>query len=435
MKKYLSNLFWLLSDRVFMLVFQLSLFSAIKRLYGLDTLGEWATITNLSQLLLSFFLLGIDVIVVKRIVEDPNKAGNEIGSALFLQFLGIVAYTLSMIAIVYFAYSHMEYAIFFLSIILISNLLSLFSKVIYFHYSALVESKYRAFTIILSITLSYIYLWMCIYFEWYVFYAYLLFYVFQGVLSVIIYFYWFKPGCKWVVDRHTVKIYFSLGMKLIISTVSVSLFAQCDVLLLEHLVGTNETGAFSAALRISAIWFMCAGIIGNAFFPKIVQLANRNENDAFLFLEWICGAVSLLTVIASIVVTFLAPFIMKILYGEGMLLSSRILSIHIWTSLFIFLGAFSSKWLYAKNWINLDIYKTVIAAILNVILNIIFIPIYGAIGAAIVSMISYCIANFIFFLFIKKTKPLFFMQLKSLVYIFTPWRVITNYSRVKCLFQ
>ena len=178
MKKYLSNLFWLLSDRVFMLVFQLSLFSAIKRLYGLDTLGEWATITNLSQLLLSFFLLGIDVIVVKRIVEDPNKAGNEIGSALFLQFLGIVAYTLSMIAIVYFAYSHMEYAIFFLSIILISNLLSLFSKVIYFHYSALVESKYRAFTIILSITLSYIYLWMCIYFEWYVFYDYLLFYVF-----------------------------------------------------------------------------------------------------------------------------------------------------------------------------------------------------------------------------------------------------------------
>lgn len=71
------------------------------------------------------------------------------------------------------------------------------------------------------------------------------------------------------VDRNTVKIYFSLGMKLIISTVSVSLFAQCDVLLLEHLVGTNETGAFSAALRISAIWFMCAGIIGNAFSQKL----------------------------------------------------------------------------------------------------------------------------------------------------------------------
>ncbi|HIB6695978.1 TPA: hypothetical protein ACWXKB_005554, partial [Escherichia coli] len=81
MKKYLSNLLWLLSDRVFMLVFQLSLFASIKRIYGLDILGSWATIMNISQILLSLFLFGIDIVVVKRIVENPSSTGTEIGCA------------------------------------------------------------------------------------------------------------------------------------------------------------------------------------------------------------------------------------------------------------------------------------------------------------------------------------------------------------------
>lgn len=418
-----------------MLVFQLSLFSSIKRIYGLDVLGDWATLTNLSQLLLSIFLLGIDVVVVKRIVDKPEDAGKEIGSALVLQIAGLVFYTIIMSGSVLLFYAHMKFAYMFLIIIIAANLFSLFSKVIFFHYMALVESKFRAATILLSITLSYVYLWMCIYFGWYVFYSYALYYVVQSIICFAIYFLCFQESTKWCISTDIVKLYFNLGLKLIISTVSVSLFTQCDVILLERLVGASDAGAFSAALRISAIWFMCGGLIANAFFPKIVQLQKIGNNSDYIFLKWICGVVSALAIYVSIIMTFLSPYILKLLYGDGMEEASIILSIHIWTGLFIFLGSFSSKWLYAKGWIALDIYKTVLAAVVNIVLNLLLIPRYGAIGAAIVSMLSYFIANFIFFYLVGKTKKLFFIQVSSLKYIFAPWKLINDYARIKCLFQ
>lgn len=434
MTKYINNLFWLISDRVFMLVFQLSLYSSIKRIYGLDVLGNWATLTNLSQLLLSLFLLGIDVVVVKRIVDKPVDAGKEIGSALALQFGGILVYIIVMSASVFIFYSSMQFVYMFLTIIIIANVFSLFSKVVFFHYMALVESKYRAITILISIALAYTFLWISIYMEWYVFYSYALYYILQAIICFVVYFTFFKEKAKWSVSYYRVRIYFNLGLKLIISTISVSLFTQCDVILLEKMVGSSDAGAFSAALRISAIWFMCAGLVANAFFPKIVQLQKKENNDDFIFLEWICGVVSVLAIYVSIIMTFISPFILKLLYGDGMEKSSIILSIHIWTSLFIFLGAFSSKWLYAKGWIALDIYKTVLAAIVNITLNLLIIPKYGAVGAAIVSMLSYFIANFIFFYMVGKTRSLFFMQLCSLKYIFAPWNLIKDYARIKCLF-
>ncbi|ENC0777336.1 O38 family O-antigen flippase, partial [Escherichia coli] len=399
MKKYLSNLLWLLSDRVFMLVFQLSLFASIKRIYGLDILGSWATIMNISQILLSLFLFGIDIVVVKRIVENPSSTGTEIGCALFLQFLGLLLYASAFITIVIYFYYDIPFAFIFVAILIVANFFSLYAKVIFFHYSALVESKYRAITILSSVAVSYGYLWCCIYFGWHVFYAYVFFYLIQALFSFTIYKFYFPYSAKWTIDLELVKMYFFMGSKLIVSTISVSLFTQCDVILLESLTGTKEAGAFSAALRLSAIWFMCGGLIANAFFPKIVQLEKIGEEESFIFLKWICGVVSVISIYGAIIMIALSPIIIKILYGDNMDLSAQVLMVHMWSGVFVFLGSFSSKWLFSKNYINLEVIKTIIAAILNITLNIIVIPKYGAVGAASVSLLSYFIANFLIFIF------------------------------------
>ncbi|HBM2749924.1 TPA: hypothetical protein LU076_002466, partial [Enterobacter hormaechei subsp. xiangfangensis] len=134
MSRYLSNLFWLLSDRVFMMVFQLSLFASIKRLYGLEVLGGWATLNNISQLLLSVFLFGIDIVVVKKIIDKPSHAGREIGSAIFLQFLGLLVYALIFLFITLTFYKTIPSSLNYALILISANFLSLFAKFIFFHY-------------------------------------------------------------------------------------------------------------------------------------------------------------------------------------------------------------------------------------------------------------------------------------------------------------
>ncbi|MEM8325903.1 hypothetical protein Q4S25_21890, partial [Morganella morganii] len=136
MKKYISNLFWMLSDRVLVLIFQLLLFSLIKNTYGLETLGGWSVITNVSQLLLSFFLLGIDIVIVKRVIEDPASTGKELGTALAIQLIGILLYTITLLSTTHLFYSNIKNAYFFAFILIFSNFFNVFSKIIYIHYSA-----------------------------------------------------------------------------------------------------------------------------------------------------------------------------------------------------------------------------------------------------------------------------------------------------------
>lgn len=425
----------MLSDRVLLLVFQLTLFASIKRVYGLESLGQWATLSNIAQLLLSFFLLGIDVVVVKRIIDHPQDASKEIGSTLLIQSIGIFIFSIVMYGIVEAYYSYISNAYILLLIIIISNAFSLFAKVIFLHYSALVESRYRAFTIIMSAAISYIFLWVCIMNEWYIYYSLAFYYIVQSCIALFIYAFLFKQAVKWRADKKVIKYYLSIGSKLLVSTVSVSLFAQCDVILIEKISGATDAGAYSAALRISAIWFMCAGIIANAFFPKIVQLSHKHNAGSFEFLEWMCGVIVIISCLVALLTSIFAPYIMSIIYGEGMLLSAQILIIHIWTGIFIFLGAFSSKWLYATNQIKFDIYKTLFAAVINVFFNLLIIPSSGAKGAAFVSLFTYFIANFLFFFFVKELRSMFMLQLKSFAYILKPAKLFSDYKKVKCLFQ
>lgn len=435
MKKYLLNLLWMLADRILMLIFQLYVFAAIKRLYDLDTLGAWSTVNNLSQLLISVFMLGIDLIVIKKIVEKKNDVGKEIGSAILVQILGAGVYAILFYCIIIYQYLHIERVMLFYWVFVISNFFSIFAKSIFWHYSATLESKFRAITIISSVAISFSIMFLITKkFPELIFYSFAIYYIIQFFLSVLIYFIFFKQSSFWKFSIESSKDYLKVGSKLIISTLSVAIFVQADTLMLEKLAGISEVGVFSAAVRVSSIWFVAAGIIASAFFPKIVALKDNSQDSLFL-LKWMTGCVLLISISAAIFVSLFGVYILNFLYGDGMSASAHVLSIHIWSGIFIFMGAFSSKWLYAHNEINLEIYKTVIAAIFNIVANIFIIPIHGAVGASYVSLISYLIANVLFFGFVKRTRPIILFQLKSFGYIFSFKSFFADYRRARCLFQ
>jgi Na+-driven multidrug efflux pump len=57
--------------------------------------------------------------------------------------------------------------------------------------------------------------------------------------------------------------------------------------------------------------------------------------------------------------------------------------------------------------------RTAMGALVNILLNIVWIPKYGIMGAALATLIAYFTAT-LFILFIPKTRPQGIMMLKSL---------------------
>ena len=128
----------------------------------------------------------------------------------------------------------------------------------------------------------------------------------------------------------------------------------------------------------------------------------------------------------AVPMTFLSDKVIYLLYGVEYNQSGSVLMIYIWASIFVFLGVSSEKWFVTENLQMLSFWRTFIGMLINVILNFFLIPKYGIEGAAFATIAANFFAAFLFDLFHKKTKKIFFMKLKA----FIPFRRGENVKNI-----
>jgi len=196
--------------------------------------------------------------------------------------------------------------------------------------------------------------------------------------------------------------------------------------MLGQMVGDEAIGIYSAAVRVSEVWYFIPTTIVASVFPVILKARNSSEEQYYKKLQHLFDLMLWLSISIALPMTFLSETVVMVLFGEAYLAASSTLSIHIWASVFVFLGVANSKWFIAENRQVLSFYRTTAGAFTNVLLNFLFIPRFQEIGAATATVVSYAIATVISDLFQKETRILFFMKIKS----FNLLKVI---SRIKIL--
>lgn len=431
MKKYLLNIGVILFDRIAMLIFQIWMASYYVQTLGISNYGQWSYTLNIITIIISVFIFGIDVIIIKDIVNDKNKTGEYLYSGIVIQLIGFILVTVTTLIFFYDSNIIIQYSMFS---ILIANLFIILAKPFYWNYSALVESKYRTISIIVSfiifIPITIVYLKMIDSKE-YILFVYSIYYFVQYIISWFVNKFLFKSTAIFMMNRNKLKEYSKVGLSLILSTLSVMIFTQTDVLMIKYFIGNAATGEFSAATRLSTSIFIIAGILANTFYPKIIKL---NNDDKLKFIKIAITTVSLICIVGSLAIVLIAPYLTNMLYGDHKNIS-LVLSWHIWCSLFIFSGAFTSRYLYANELYKVEIVKTVLAAIVNIGLNLYTIPTFGVIGAVWSSFIAYMIANYISLYIFKESRILFNIQTKSYFLMLNPTKYIKELKDIKCLFQ
>ena len=108
-----------------------------------------------------------------------------------------------------------------------------------------------------------------------------------------------------------------------------------------------------------------------------------------------------ISVFVSLLFVIFASPVIRLLYGEAYMPSVAPLQVITWYVAFSYLGVARNAWIVSE---NLQKYITPIyagAAITNVVINYLLIPVWGATGAAIASLITQVSTIFFFPLFIK----------------------------------
>jgi len=214
---------------------------------------------------------------------------------------------------------------------------------------------------------------------------------------------------------------------LLASGIAEVIYLRIDIVLLERLRGVEETGIYAVAARLSEVWYMVPVALMGAVFPALWQ----RRQDAAAYERGLQASLDLLFALAvalAVVMQLFGAPLVEWLFGPRFTASVPILQIHIWAGVFVFMRALLSRWLLAEDLLRFSLLTHLSGAAMNVALNLLLIPRYGAIGAAVATVISYACAGWLALYLSPRTRPMGRMMARALL-LPLRWGDLAAYAR------
>lgn len=414
--KYFKNTSWLFGEKILRMIVGLFVGIWVARYLGPEQFGIFSYAQSFVGLFAVIATLGLDSIVVRELVKDNYSKEDLIGTAFWMKLFGAFIVLFFLFITINFT-SNDTYVNMLIFIIAASVVFQSFN-VIDFYFQSKVLSKYTVFANIISLTFSSIAKIVFILTQ-----APLEYFVatvlFDNFILALGYLYFYKKNRQkvkdWNFNSTLAKSMLHDSYPLIIGGVINSIYMKIDQVMIKDILDVVEVGYYAAAVRLSEVWFSIGVIISNSLFPAIINAKKVSESFYYeriqkLFLFLIIIAYSL-----SITVYFLSDYIILFLYGKIFMSAAPVLSIHIFSAIFVYLGVSSGRWLINENRTIINLYRNLMGMLVNIFLNIIFIEKYGIIGAAYASLAAYLIAFYLFDLFFKNTQRIFLLKSKALL--------------------
>ncbi|MFO7447259.1 MAG: flippase [Ignavibacteriaceae bacterium] len=412
-KKYLANTSWLFGEKVFRLILAAFVQIYIIRYLGAGEFGILSYAISIVGLFAAISTLGLDSIVTRELIKQPEKRDNLLGTVFYLRVFGaVLSFILLLFAIQLTGDSYDTVILIF--IIAASSFFQAF-YVIEYYFQSKVQAKYSSSVYLITLIFSSaIKVFLILVKAPLLHFAIItsLEFLFVSIGFVIVYQRQNLSVFNWKFNKDLARILLKDSWPLILSGVVIAVYMKIGQVIIKNMMTNEDVGYYSAAVRLCEAWYFIPIAIANSLFPAIVnakttseELYNSRLQKFYDLLAWIAIAI-------AIPVTIFSELIVKILFGSEYLPAAPVLTIYIWAGVAVFLGVASSQYLITENYTKISFYRTFIGMLVNVILNILLIPVWGITGSAVATLVSYSIATFSIGIG-KKTSSQLKMMLKA----------------------
>ena len=419
----LTNTGWLFADKIVRMGIGVFVGIWVARYLGPDQFG----ILNFAAAFVALFGviagLGLNSIVVRDLVNEAECAGAILGSAFFLQWIaGALAYALVVVTI--FVFQPEDELARVIVMVLGLMLIVKASEVVKYWFESQVLSKYTVWiesSIYLVVSAIQVFLILnhatLMAFVWVtvagaVFVSIGLFGVYRWNAAEIGK--WRIGGIgAWRFDYSRAKTLLKDSWPLLLSGMAIMVYMRIDQVMLGQMLGVESVGIYSAAVRISEVWYFIPMAITASVFPSVIKIKKESEQKYIYRFQRLFNIMVMLGVAVAIPVTFFSDWIITLLFGPDYINAGAVLVIHIWSGIFVSLGIISGMWLVNENLQRFAFYRAVVGVIVNIVANIFLIPYFGVVGAAVGTLLSQFIAAYMFDLFNTKTRAIFWMKTRA----------------------
>ncbi len=416
-RRYFANTSWLFAEQLLRMVAGLLVGIWVARYLGPEQFGIFSYAIAFTSLFNSIAKLGLDGIIVRDLVKEAEKRDIYLGTAFWLKLLGALL-MLGIVAIAMQLTSSDPLTNLYILIIASGAIFQSF-EVVDFYFQSKVLSKFVSICKMAQLFISSLLKLYFIYTGAELIYFVLVTLLDQVTLALSLYIaYRFQELGSFYghFNKAIAKQLLKDSWPLIFSGLVIMIYMRIDQIMIKEMLGERDVGLFSAAVRLSEVWYFIPVIISTSLFPSIVnakkisdKLYDTRLRRLYTFMIW-------LAIMIALPMTFLSNWLVTLLYGEAYREAGQILMIHIWAGVFVFMGVASSKWFISEGLQRHLTINTVAGAIMNILLNIFLIPKYGIYGAAIATVMSQALASYFMNILFKLTRLNFFRLTRSVVF-------------------
>lgn len=164
-----------------------------------------------------------------------------------------------------------------------------------------------------------------------------------------------------------------------------------DVILLNYFVGPAAAGTYTVAVRFAELLWVLSSATATVVFPKLSSMQSEEKSRIQLTVDF-SQTIFWVTFFASIVLAIVAPSLIPMLYGIEFDGAVLVLFILLPGVVALSSARILANDLAARNLVHINLWLSAGFVLLNVTLNLIMIRLYGTIGAAFTSAISYSLS-------------------------------------------
>ena len=184
------------------------------------------------------------------------------------------------------------------------------------------------------------------------------------------------------------KYLLAFGIPVVFHLIASYILNSFDQIMINSLIGSSQTGLYSLAYNIGMMVQLLVMGLNQAWVPMFYEFIVEKRWEK---INNLARYISIIISIFSLLLVFVVPYFLKLIIPEKFLGAFEIIPVVVIGFLFQFLYVLNVNYVfYKKETFNIA-FITVFVSVVNISLNFIFIPRFGAIAAAWTTVISYFI--------------------------------------------
>jgi len=415
--KYFKNTSWLFAEKFLRMVVGLFIGVWVARYLGPDKFGLLSYAHSFVGLFTIFATLGLDEVVVRELVKDESRRDSLVGTTFWLKLFGAFLVLLVLAFAINFTSNDIDTHI--LVFIIASATIFQSFNIVDFYFQSKILSKFVAYANFISLFISTI-----------VKIALILSHASLLAFAWVVLFDSFVLACGFIyffLKHSTFRIKYLIFYKstaidllkdswpLIFSGGVLMIQARIDQVMIKEMLGSLEVGYYSVAMRLIEAVAFIPMLLKSSLYPSIQSAKIQSKA---LYQDRLLNFYRLnflfFLVLAIPIFIFAEPIIV-LLFGieyqpAGVLLA--LLSIRLF---FANMGVARGTYIVTENLMKFSMFTMILGTIVNIYLNYVLIPNYGARGAIVATIVSFFTTIYLVDIFYSKTRHNVILQLKSII--------------------